>query len=72
MRVLVTGGTGYIGSHTAVLLLEAGHEVTILNNLCNSSAAILDRITRITGRQAAFLQLDLCDRAALAQALAVH
>ncbi len=72
MRVLVTGGTGYIGSHTAVLLLEAGHEVTILDNLCNSSAAILDRITRITGRQAAFLQLDLCDRAALAQALAVH
>jgi UDP-glucose 4-epimerase len=70
MRVLVTGGAGYIGSHTTVLLLEAGHEVHILDNLCNSSPAMVERVGRVAGRKPEFLRVDLCDRSAVAAALA--
>jgi len=64
-HVLVTGGTGYIGSHTVVLLVEAGYRVTIVDSLCNSSAGALSRIAAITGKPDAvtFVQLDLRDRA---------
>ena len=47
MKILVTGGTGYIGSHTVVELLTAGFEVTVVDNLCNSKASVLDRIETI-------------------------
>ncbi len=65
MRVLVTGGTGYIGSHTAVELRSAGHEVTIVDNLANSSPVVLDRISAITGSSVDFHRVDLRDEAAL-------
>src|SRR3990172_6214144 len=65
--ILVTGGTGYIGSHTVVELMAAGHAVFIIDNLCNSKASVLDRIERIAGRRPGFAQLDVRDRAALRQ-----
>ena len=49
MRILVTGGAGYIGSHTVVLLQEAGHQVTIADNLSNAEPSVLERIAAITG-----------------------
>lgn len=63
--ILVTGGTGYVGSHTVVELLGAGCHVYIIDNLCNSKASVLDRIERITGRRPEFAQIDTRDRAAL-------
>lgn len=63
--ILVTGGCGYIGSHTAVLLLQAGFDVVIADNLVNSSDVVLDRIKEITGREAIFHQIDARDENAL-------
>ncbi|MCA1971426.1 MAG: SDR family NAD(P)-dependent oxidoreductase, partial [Caenispirillum sp.] len=63
--ILVTGGAGYIGSHTVVELLAAGHEVTVIDNFCNSSPAVPERIERITGRKPVFVRADVRDRAAL-------
>ena len=65
MKILVTGGCGYIGSHTAVELLKAGYDVVIADNLYNSKAMVIDRIEAIAGRRPAFYQIDVCDRAAL-------
>lgn len=65
MLVLVAGGAGYIGSHTCVELLDAGHEVVVADNLCNSSAEALRRVERITGRQVPFREMDLRDMAAI-------
>ncbi len=65
MSILITGGTGYIGSHTAVEFLNAGESVIIADNLCNSKAVVLDRIAQITGKRPAFYQVDLCDAQAL-------
>jgi UDP-glucose 4-epimerase len=59
--IVVTGGTGYIGSHTAVELIEAGYEVLIIDNLNNSRIEVLDGIEEITGKRPNFEQLDLCD-----------
>ena len=53
-EILLTGGTGYIGSHAAVELLEAGRDVVIVDNLYNSEEAVIDRIEKITGRRPAF------------------
>src|SRR5210317_257367 len=61
-RILVTGGLGYIGSHTVVELLEAGYEVSIIDNLSNSSIEVLDGITNICNRIPHFKQLDLRDK----------
>lgn len=61
MKILVTGGTGYIGSHTAVELIRAGYEVEILDNLANSKIEVLDRIGEITGVKPKFYQVDLLD-----------
>jgi UDP-glucose 4-epimerase len=63
--VLLTGGTGYIGSHTCVELMEAGFETVLFDNLCNSSPVVIDRITRITGKRPTFIQGDVRDRSAL-------
>lgn len=65
MAILVTGGTGFIGSHTVVELLNSGEEVVIVDNLCNSKKCVLDRIETITGKRPAFYQVDLLDHAAL-------
>ena len=67
--ILVTGGTGYIGSHMVVELMTAGHDVVIIDNLCNSKASVLDRIQRIVGRRPRFEQIDVRDRPALRRLL---
>ena len=69
---LITGGTGYIGSHTVVELMAAGHDVFILDNLCNSKASVLDRIQRIVGRRPRFEQIDVRDRPALRRIFSSH
>ena len=65
MKIFVTGGTGYIGSHTVVELQQAGYEVVIADNLSNSKIDVLDGIEKITGVRPAFEQLDIADSAAL-------
>ena len=67
MKVLVTGGAGYIGSHTVVELLNAGHEVAVIDNLCNSSEESLRRVAEITGKTVSFHKADIRDREALDQ-----
>ena len=67
--ILVTGGAGYIGSHTCVELLNAGLDVTVFDNFCNSRPEALARVQRITGRKARVVQGDIRDAAALARAL---
>lgn len=66
-KILVTGGTGYIGSHTAVELIKAGYEVEILDNLYNSKAEVIDRIEELTGAKPRFYDVDLRDAEALAK-----
>lgn len=70
--ILVTGGAGFIGSHTVVELIAAGHEVLVVDNLCNSKASILERMERITGRRPGFVQLDIRDGAALRRLFSTH
>ncbi|MCI5121720.1 MAG: SDR family NAD(P)-dependent oxidoreductase, partial [Candidatus Electrothrix sp. AUS4] len=65
MHILVTGGAGYIGSHTCLELLESGHEVTVIDNLCNASREGLRRVEKLTGRKVRFFQVDLLDADAL-------
>lgn len=65
MKVLLTGGAGYIGSHTAVEVLEAGHEVVVVDNLSNSKAVVIDRVEEITSKSVTFYQEDLSNREAL-------
>ena len=62
MKILVTGGTGYIGSHTCVELLQKGHEVVVFDNLYNSNIDVLDKIKKITGKEAAFYKADMRDK----------
>ncbi len=66
-RILVTGGTGYIGSHTTVELLEAGYDVVIIDNLSNSNRNVLDGIEAITGRRPDFVEADCTDIDALSK-----
>ena len=61
MRVLVTGGAGYIGSHTCVELLNAGHEVFVIDNLCNGHGAALERVRLITNCELQFMNADIRD-----------
>ncbi len=65
MKVLVTGGAGYIGSHTCVELLNAGHEIVIVDNFVNSKPDALDAIRKITGKDFVFAEADLRDREAM-------
>ena len=65
MAILVTGGTGFIGSHTVVELLQSGYDVVIADNLYNSKAMVVDRIEAITGMRPRFYELDVCDKPAL-------
>ncbi len=64
-KILVTGGTGYIGSHTVVALLEKGFDVVVVDDLSNSQIEVLDGIEKIAGKKPAFYQFDLCDEKAL-------
>ncbi len=63
MRILVAGGAGYIGSHTCLVLLEAGHEVVVADNLCNSKEESLRRVQELTGKPITFYQVDVTDEA---------
>lgn len=70
--ILVTGGAGYIGSHTVVELLEAGNDVVVVDNLCNSSKAAISRVEAITGKGVEFVQADIRDRKAMDAVFADH
>ena len=72
MMILVTGGAGYIGSHTTLALLQAEHNVLVLDNLCNSSAESLKRVSQLAGRSPFFVQGDIRDRAVLDRLFAEH
>ncbi|WP_162062330.1 UDP-glucose 4-epimerase GalE [Vibrio taketomensis] len=72
MNVLVTGGSGYIGSHTCIQLLAAGFNPIIVDNLCNSKKAVLKRIKQVSGSTPTFIQADVRDKAALVAALSEH
>lgn len=72
MRFLITGGAGYIGSHTVLELLQAGHEAVVLDNLCNSSMLSLQRVQQITGVAPVFVEGDVCDRAILDRIFSQH
>lgn len=70
--ILVTGGTGYIGSHTCVELMQAGHQVVILDNLSNSHRQVVDRIARIVGNMPTFIEGDIRDRELLDELFSHH
>ena len=70
MRVLVTGGAGYIGSHTTLALLREGHEVLVVDDLSNSSEESLRRVAELAGREASFVEANVRDEAALEEAFA--
>lgn len=72
MKILVTGGTGYIGSHTVVELLEAGYEVVIIDNLSNSKKKVIDKIKVITGKEITFYKGDVCDKELLEKIFNTH
>lgn len=72
MKILVTGGTGYIGSNTCVLLLKAGYEVVIVDNLYNSQIEVVDKIKKITGKDVDFYKADILDREALDKIFSEH
>ncbi len=72
MRLFLTGGMGFIGSHTAVELIDSGHEVILYDNLSNASCDVAERIERITGTKPCFIRGDIRDAATLSAALAEH
>ncbi len=65
MKILLTGGTGYIGSHTAIELMLSGYEVVLVDNLRNSKASVIDRIQEVSGKRPSFYELDVADYTAL-------
>ena len=69
MKILITGGAGYIGSHTSLLLLEKGHDVVVVDNLSNASTESLHRVEKLTGKKVTFHQADLLDIDALRDVL---
>ena len=72
MTILLTGGAGYIGSHTCVELLEAGYELVVVDNLSNSKEESLNRVQRITGKKLAFVRVDLLDKQGLSRVFSEH
>lgn len=72
MNILVTGGAGYIGSHTCVTLLEAGHTVVVVDNLCNSKAGTIDIIRQITNKKVVFYQINVTDELAVNEVFSKH
>ncbi|MBB1060621.1 UDP-glucose 4-epimerase GalE [Marilutibacter spongiae] len=72
MRILVTGGAGYIGAHTCVVLAERGHDVVIADNFSNSSPAVLPRLEALTGRPVVLARIDLRDAKAMSALFAAH
>ena len=72
MKILVTGGAGYIGSHTTLELLKAGHDVVVVDNLCNSSEESLRRVAELAGKAPKFYNLDIRDAAALDKVVAAE
>ncbi|MPM01122.1 UDP-glucose 4-epimerase [bioreactor metagenome] len=72
MKILITGGTGYIGSHTAVELLTAGYEVVIVDNLTNSKREVIDRIRQITSKNVLFFEDDLLNAEKLEEIFTAH
>ena len=67
MAILVTGGAGFIGSHTCVEMLNAGYEVIVVDNLCNASEEAIRRVEKITGKNVTFYKADIRDKEALDQ-----
>jgi UDP-glucose 4-epimerase len=72
MKILVTGGMGYIGSHTVVELQKAGHDVVVVDNLSNASVSVRQRVQKISGKPFEFIEADIRDRAAMERAFAAH
>ncbi len=72
MVILVTGGTGYIGSHTCIELIEAGHDVIVIDNLCNSSIKSLERVNEITQKNITFYKIDIRDKLSLCEVFSKH
>lgn len=72
MSILVTGGTGYIGSHTSVELIKQGYDIVIADNLSNSKADVIDKIEQITGKRPAFYQVDILDRPGIENIFSAH
>ena len=72
MVILVTGGTGYIRSHTCIELIEAGHDVIVIDNLCNSSIKSLERVNEITQKNITFYKIDIRDKLSLCEVFSKH
>jgi len=72
MKIVVTGGAGFIGSHTVVELLQSNYEVVVVDNLSNSSSVALERVKEITGRSAIFEKIDIRDKVELTRVIAAH
>ena len=72
MKILVTGGAGYIGSHTCVALLEAGYEVIVADNLCNSRAETIERVEEISGKKVTFYQIDVTEEELVEELFSQH
>ncbi|WP_434339465.1 UDP-glucose 4-epimerase GalE [Motilimonas cestriensis] len=72
MSILITGGAGYIGSHTLVELLAADYDVVVIDNLCNSNVESLDRVETITGKKIPFFEMDIRDKGALDRLFSQH
>ncbi|WP_223351698.1 SDR family NAD(P)-dependent oxidoreductase, partial [Streptococcus gordonii] len=64
-KILVTGGAGYIGTHTVVELIKAGHEIVVVDNFSNSSKKSLEAVEKIVGQTITFYEVDICDKEAL-------
>jgi len=72
MNILITGGTGFIGSHTCVSLAQAGHDLVIIDNLCNSRRDVVDRLSTLCGKRPLFVEGDIRDSVLLDQVFLRH